>query len=57
MLLTDARRPARTRADGSLVALAEQDRARWDTEAIAEGVGLITATLAAAPLGPYQASR
>ncbi|GAA3344160.1 sigma factor-like helix-turn-helix DNA-binding protein [Amorphoplanes nipponensis] len=54
MLLTDARRPARTRDDGALVPLAEQDRSRWDAAAIAEGVALITATLAAAPIGPYQ---
>ena len=54
MLLTDARRPARTRPDGALVPLAAQDRSRWDAAAIAEGVGLITATLASAPIGPYQ---
>src|SRR5712691_4056582 len=54
MLLTDARRPARTRPDGSLVPLAEQDRARWNRESIDEGIALITATLARAPLGPYQ---
>ncbi|HWM09320.1 MAG TPA: DUF6596 domain-containing protein [Solirubrobacteraceae bacterium] len=54
MLLTDARRAARTLPDGSLVPLAEQDRSRWDAEAIAEGVGLVTDALAAAPLGPYQ---
>jgi RNA polymerase sigma factor (sigma-70 family) len=54
MLLTDARRPARTRPDGGLVPLAEQDRARWDAAEIAEGVALITATLASAPVGPYQ---
>jgi RNA polymerase sigma factor (sigma-70 family) len=54
LLLTDARRPARTRPDGSLVPLAEQDRSRWDAAAIAEGVALITATLASAPVGPYQ---
>jgi RNA polymerase sigma factor (sigma-70 family) len=54
MLLTDARRPARARADGALVPLAEQDRSRWDAAAIAEGVELITATLARAPIGPYQ---
>jgi RNA polymerase sigma factor (sigma-70 family) len=54
MLLTDARRPARTRPDGALVPLAEQDRSRWDARAIAEGVGLITETLARAPIGPYQ---
>ncbi|MEV8506910.1 DUF6596 domain-containing protein [Actinoplanes sp. NPDC051475] len=54
MLLTDARRPARTRADGALVPLAEQDRSLWDGAAIAEGVSLITGTLARAPIGPYQ---
>ncbi len=54
MLLTDARRAARTAPDGSLVPLAEQDRTLWDPEAIAEGVALITETLATAPVGPYQ---
>jgi predicted RNA polymerase sigma factor len=54
MLLTDARRPARTRPDGALVPLADQDRSLWDGAAIAEGVGLITSTLATAPVGPYQ---
>jgi len=54
MLLTDARRPARTRPDGTLVPLAEQDRSRWDADAIAEGVALIGAALPTAALGPYQ---
>jgi RNA polymerase sigma factor (sigma-70 family) len=54
MLLTDARRPARTRPDGSLVALAEQDRNRWDQASIIEGVGLIRAALATAPIGAFQ---
>ncbi|WP_279580931.1 sigma-70 family RNA polymerase sigma factor [Fodinicola feengrottensis] len=54
MLLTDARRPARTRPDGTLVPLAEQDRGRWNADAIKEGVDLLTRTLTAAPLGPYQ---
>jgi RNA polymerase sigma factor (sigma-70 family) len=54
MLLTDARSAARISADGSLVSLADQDRTRWDRDAIAEGVGLISETLARAPLGPYQ---
>jgi RNA polymerase sigma factor (sigma-70 family) len=54
MLLTDARRPARTRPDGALVPLAEQDRSRWDAEAIAEGTALVTETLATKPIGPYQ---
>jgi predicted RNA polymerase sigma factor len=54
MLLTDARRAARTRPDGSLVPLAEQDRAAWDRARIEEGVALVTRTLAAGPVGPYQ---
>ncbi len=54
MLLTDARRPARTRPDGTLVPLAEQDRSRWDADAIAEGVALIGTALPTAALGPYQ---
>jgi predicted RNA polymerase sigma factor len=54
MLLTDARRRARTGPDGTLVPLAEQDRGRWDTKAITEGVELITEALAHPPLGPYQ---
>jgi RNA polymerase sigma factor (sigma-70 family) len=54
MLLTDARHPARTRPDGTLVPLADQDRARWNRAFIQEGVALITDTLTRAPLGPYQ---
>jgi RNA polymerase sigma factor (sigma-70 family) len=54
MLLTDARRPARTQPDGSLVPLEEQDRSRWDRAAIEEGVALVTDALARAPIGPYQ---
>ena len=54
MLLTDARRPARTGSDGSLVPLAEQDRGRWNRASIGEGIALITRTLARAPIGPYQ---
>jgi RNA polymerase sigma factor (sigma-70 family) len=54
MLLTDARRAARTAPDGSLVPLPEQDRRLWDAGAIAEGTALISATLASAPIGPYQ---
>ena len=54
MLLTDARRAARTRPDGSLVPLTEQNRSLWDARAIAEGVGLITQSLTSAPIGPYQ---
>jgi RNA polymerase sigma factor (sigma-70 family) len=55
LLLTDARRAARARPDGTLVPLAEQDRGRWNQEQIREGTELITATLAArVPLGSYQ---
>ncbi|MFF2787172.1 RNA polymerase sigma factor [Streptomyces sp. NPDC058049] len=54
MLLTDARRTARTTPDGDLIPLAEQDRTRWDRAAIAEGVALVSDALTHAPLGPYQ---
>ena len=54
MVLTDARREARTNADGSIVPLAEQDRERWNAAQIEEGVALITRTLGTAPVGPYQ---
>jgi predicted RNA polymerase sigma factor len=55
MLLHHARRPSRTRADGSLVPLAEQDRSEWDTVLIAEGIELVQAALAHDRLGEYQA--
>ncbi|MFI6727322.1 DUF6596 domain-containing protein, partial [Streptomyces atratus] len=55
MLLHHARRAARTAPDGSLVPLAEQDRGRWDTESIAEGVGILQAALARDRLGEFQA--
>ena len=54
MLLTDARRPARTRPDGGLVTLAEQDRTRWDRSLIAEGLALIADALSRTPIGRYQ---
>jgi RNA polymerase sigma factor (sigma-70 family) len=54
MLLTDARRPARTSADGALVPLAEQDRSLWRPAEIDEGIALVTGALSSAPLGPYQ---
>jgi RNA polymerase sigma factor (sigma-70 family) len=54
MLLTDARRAARTGPSGELVPLDEQDRTRWDRGAIAEGVALVSATLPRGPVGPYQ---
>jgi RNA polymerase sigma factor (sigma-70 family) len=54
MLLTDARRPARTSPLGELVPMAEQDRSLWIPELIREGVDLITAALPRGPVGPYQ---
>ncbi|RZT83946.1 RNA polymerase sigma factor (sigma-70 family) [Pseudonocardia sediminis] len=54
MLLTDARRDARTGPDGDLVPLAEQDRSAWDAAAIAEGVALVERALAAGVPGPYR---
>jgi RNA polymerase sigma factor (sigma-70 family) len=54
MLLTDARRLARTGPDGGLIPMAEQDRRRWDADCIAEGVALITDALQRGPTGPYQ---
>jgi RNA polymerase sigma factor (sigma-70 family) len=54
MLLTDARRDARTGTTGELIPLTEQDRTRWDQKSIEEGVALITATLPCGPVGPYQ---
>jgi RNA polymerase sigma factor (sigma-70 family) len=54
MLLTDARRPARTGTDGELIPLAEQDRTLWDRRAIDEGIALLTGTLPRGAIGPYQ---
>ncbi|MEV6495050.1 DUF6596 domain-containing protein [Actinoplanes sp. NPDC051633] len=54
LLLTHARRAARTDIDGSLVPLAEQRRELWDAAAIAEGLALLTRTLGAGPIGQYQ---
>ena len=54
MVLTDARRPARTGPDGALIPMAEQDRARWNAEHIAEGVALVTDALSRGATGPYQ---
>ncbi|MFD7404957.1 RNA polymerase sigma factor [Streptomyces sp. NPDC059866] len=54
MLLTDARRDARTGPHGELVPLDEQDRDRWDKAAIEEGVALVTRALAGGRPGPYQ---
>jgi predicted RNA polymerase sigma factor len=55
MLLHHARRAARTGHDGSLVPLAEQDRSRWDTVLIAEGVDILQTALARDRLGEFQA--
>jgi RNA polymerase sigma factor (sigma-70 family) len=54
MLLTEARRSARTSADGSLVPLPEQRRDLWNSSQIEEGVALVTRTLGKGPVGPYQ---
>ena len=54
MLLTDARRAARTGEDGELIPLAEQDRSKWDRRAIEEGVALLTKTLPRGAVGSYQ---
>jgi RNA polymerase sigma factor (sigma-70 family) len=54
LLLTDARRPARTSPGGLPVPMAEQDRGKWDAAAIAEGTALVTEALRRGPPGPYQ---
>ena len=54
MLLTDARRPARTTPGGELVPLDRQDRSLWSKERITEGVALVSGTLGRGPIGPYQ---
>lgn len=54
MLLTDARRAARTGPNGELIPLDEQDRTTWDQRQIAEGVALISATLPRGRIGAYQ---
>jgi len=54
MLLTDARRLARSGPDGELIPLDEQDRERWDREAIAEGVALVSRALSQGAVGAYQ---
>ena len=54
MLLTDARRLARTGTEGELIPLAQQDRALWDRQQIAEGVALLSAALPRGSVGPYQ---
>jgi RNA polymerase sigma-70 factor, ECF subfamily len=54
LLLTEARRPARTGPDGALVTLAEQDRSRWDRGLVAEGQQIVRACLRRNQPGPYQ---
>lgn len=54
MLLTDARRGARTTSDGELIPLEQQDRSLWDQQQIAEGVSLLLAALPKGAVGPYQ---
>jgi RNA polymerase sigma factor (sigma-70 family) len=54
MLLTDARRVARTNDAGEPIPLTEQDRALWDRQQIEEGVALLSATLPKGSVGPYQ---
>lgn len=54
MLLTDARRAARTGPGGELIPLAAQDRATWDRDAISEGTALISETLSRGSIGAYQ---
>jgi RNA polymerase sigma factor (sigma-70 family) len=54
MLLTDARRPARTDATGELVPLDRQDRSLWDVAMIAEGNRVLAEAIAAGAVGPYQ---
>jgi RNA polymerase sigma factor (sigma-70 family) len=54
MLLTDARRAARTGPDHELIPLDEQDRTRWNRQSIAEGVALVSAALSKGLVGEYQ---
>jgi len=54
MLLTDARRQARTGPDGELIPLDKQDRTIWNRSAISEGISLITETLSKGSIGAYQ---
>jgi len=54
LLLSEARRPARTASDGSLVLLPDQDRSRWDRSLIAEGHGLVASCLRRSRPGPHQ---
>jgi RNA polymerase sigma factor (sigma-70 family) len=54
MLLTDARRAARTGRDGELIPLMKQDRKLWDREQISSGIAILTSALSRGAVGPYQ---
>jgi RNA polymerase sigma factor (sigma-70 family) len=54
MLLTDARRTARTGPEGELIPLTKQDRTQWNRKAIDEGIALLTTALGKGAVGPYQ---
>jgi RNA polymerase sigma-70 factor (ECF subfamily) len=54
LLLTDARRPARTDADGTPISLEDQDRTRWDRDAVTEGTAVLDHALARGTPGPFQ---
>ncbi len=54
LLLTDARRPARTGPSGELIPMADQNRLLWNSEMIAEGVSLVDEAMSRGPVGPYQ---
>ncbi|HEX4165447.1 MAG TPA: sigma-70 family RNA polymerase sigma factor [Bryobacteraceae bacterium] len=54
MLLTDARRTARTGSDGELIPLTKQDRSRWDRNKISEGIALLSSALSKGEVGAYQ---
>jgi RNA polymerase sigma-70 factor, ECF subfamily len=54
LVLTDARRPARTSDDGTPISLEEQDRSRWDRDAVAEGTAVLDHALGRGTPGPFQ---
>jgi RNA polymerase sigma-70 factor (ECF subfamily) len=54
MLLTNARRPARLDSNGELITLEDQDRARWDRDAIGEGCAVLDRAMRLRQAGPYQ---
>jgi predicted RNA polymerase sigma factor len=54
MLLTNARRPARTGAEGELIPRMQQDRTLWNSRQIEEGITILSNTLSQGEVGPYQ---